>query len=306
VTRQQRHQQKIRDDPVLWEKELARRRARDQKIREDPVLLEEKRARDRARSRRIRKDPVLREKARARDRARYPARRQKIHEDPVLLEKERERHRRRHQSVREDPVLLEKERERNRARDRVRNQSEERKAQIRAAKERFEARQRDERRTRTFLLASLGLLPPVLSPEEKRAQELARKREYSREYYWKRGGREAQGYFRTRQEANRETAQARRIYSTAAEARAAARRRRKARLRGAVTEPYSREEIAERDGWRCHLCGARVSRETWSIDHLVPVSRGGADTRENVRLAHLLCNSRRGARGAAQLLLFGE
>jgi 5-methylcytosine-specific restriction endonuclease McrA len=302
VTRQQRHQQKIRDDPVLWKKELARRRARDQKIREDPVLLEEKRARDRARQRRIREDPVLREKARTRDRARYPARRQKIHEDPVLLEKELARHRRRHQKVREDPALIEKERARNRARDRVRSQDERRKAQIRAAKERFEVRQRDDRRARTFLLASLGLLPPVLTPEERRERE----RERSRQWYWERGGREAKGHFRTRQEANRETAQARRIYPTAAEARAAARRRRKARLRRAETEPYSREEIAERDGWRCHLCRRPVSRKTWTIDHLVPVSRGGADTKANVRLAHHRCNSRRGARGVAQLLLFGE
>jgi len=31
-----------------------------------------------------------------------------------------------------------------------------------------------------------------------------------------------------------------------------------------------------------------------SIDHLVPVSKGGTDDDENLYLAHLMCNKRRG------------
>lgn len=70
--------------------------------------------------------------------------------------------------------------------------------------------------------------------------------------------------------------------------------------------PVNRSEVAERDNWRCHICGQKVTRKNWSLDHLVPLSRGGTHTMDNVALAHLRCNLRRG-RGSlpAQLLLLG-
>jgi 5-methylcytosine-specific restriction endonuclease McrA len=40
-----------------------------------------------------------------------------------------------------------------------------------------------------------------------------------------------------------------------------------------------------------------------TIDHLIPVSKGGADVPENVALAHRSCNCARGNRGAVQLRL---
>src|SRR5690606_9978743 len=71
-------------------------------------------------------------------------------------------------------------------------------------------------------------------------------------------------------------------------------RRRRARLRGVEREPYTTQEIAERDGFRCWLCGRKVDMSlpyphprSASIDHVVPLSKGGDDTRANVRLAHL-------------------
>ena len=42
-----------------------------------------------------------------------------------------------------------------------------------------------------------------------------------------------------------------------------------------------------------------------SMDHLVPRSAGGLDRMDNVALAHLLCNVRRGVGGEAQLRLIG-
>jgi 5-methylcytosine-specific restriction endonuclease McrA len=72
------------------------------------------------------------------------------------------------------------------------------------------------------------------------------------------------------------------------------------------------DQLGERDGWRCHLCRRRVSRtmrsphpRSASFDHLIPVSHGGTDAPENLRLAHRGCNSRRGNRGAVQLQLVG-
>ncbi|MFD6684172.1 HNH endonuclease, partial [Micromonospora parva] len=73
-------------------------------------------------------------------------------------------------------------------------------------------------------------------------------------------------------------------------------RRRRAAKRGGASEPYTLSEIAERDRGRCKLCGGRVAMgqkvphpKAPTIDHVVPVSEGGDDTRANVQLAHFLC-----------------
>lgn len=73
------------------------------------------------------------------------------------------------------------------------------------------------------------------------------------------------------------------------------------------------QRLALRDGWSCHLCGARVDpsligtkdKMRPSVDHLVPISDGGLDEMANTRIAHLRCNARRGAGGTVQLLLVG-
>ncbi|MDX2892491.1 HNH endonuclease signature motif containing protein [Streptomyces scabiei] len=79
-----------------------------------------------------------------------------------------------------------------------------------------------------------------------------------------------------------------------------------------MSEPYTLAEIAARDGGRCGLCGRRVSMK-WkaphpkspTIDHLMPVSEGGDDSRANVQLAHWGCNSAKCNRGSQQLALIG-
>lgn len=60
------------------------------------------------------------------------------------------------------------------------------------------------------------------------------------------------------------------------------------------------EQLAERDGWICWLCGAAVDPDApldaphrGTVDHVVPRSRGGATVPENLRLAHRRCNGRR-------------
>jgi 5-methylcytosine-specific restriction endonuclease McrA len=73
--------------------------------------------------------------------------------------------------------------------------------------------------------------------------------------------------------------------------------RRRARLRGAsVVVRFDREAIFERDGWVCGICGLPVASGEESIDHVVPVSKGGTHEPGNVRLAHRACNNKRGAR----------
>lgn len=91
------------------------------------------------------------------------------------------------------------------------------------------------------------------------------------------------------------------------------RRKNVVRRGAAIVGPtLSIEQLGRRDGWRCHLCCKRVvpavpspHPQSPSFDHLVPISHGGTDAPENLRLAHLGCNSRRGNRGPAQLQLFG-
>ena len=65
----------------------------------------------------------------------------------------------------------------------------------------------------------------------------------------------------------------------------------------------SADVIIERDGNMCHLCNAEIdltlarnSRFGATIDHVIPVSKGGADTLENMRLAHWICNIKKGNR----------
>lgn len=69
---------------------------------------------------------------------------------------------------------------------------------------------------------------------------------------------------------------------------------RKALKKGAARGvPITHLDIAERDHWLCHICHAKVRQQDWSLDHLIPLSRGGLHVPENVALAHKLCNNRR-------------
>lgn len=77
-------------------------------------------------------------------------------------------------------------------------------------------------------------------------------------------------------------------------ARNAMKVRRKRAQAGTQVVPVNRELVAQRDGWCCGICGKRVTRATWSLDHIVPLSRGGSHTYANIVLAHRSCNSRRG------------
>jgi 5-methylcytosine-specific restriction endonuclease McrA len=72
--------------------------------------------------------------------------------------------------------------------------------------------------------------------------------------------------------------------------------------------------IAERDKWRCGICGERVGKGrrhpdplAGSIDHIVPISCGGESADPaNLQLAHFVCNWRKQARPTGeQLRLLG-
>ena len=78
------------------------------------------------------------------------------------------------------------------------------------------------------------------------------------------------------------------------------RHKKRATKASAESEYYSIQEIHERDGWHCQICGKKVNPELkWpdtksaSIDHIIPLSKGGSNKKDNVQLAHLGCNSKK-------------
>lgn len=73
--------------------------------------------------------------------------------------------------------------------------------------------------------------------------------------------------------------------------------RREARKLALDAERIDIERVWERDGWVCWICRAPVDPtkrfpdpSSRSIDHVIPLARGGAHTFANVATAHLRCN----------------
>lgn len=82
----------------------------------------------------------------------------------------------------------------------------------------------------------------------------------------------------------------------------AAKHERRAR-EDAKIERFDPLEVYERDGWLCSICGTEVEPAVLhpdamsaSLDHVVPLSKGGDHTRQNSALAHLICNIRKSAK----------
>jgi hypothetical protein len=80
------------------------------------------------------------------------------------------------------------------------------------------------------------------------------------------------------------------------------------RANGALA--LSVDQLAARDGTRCHICCRKVDmslsgQHKWgpTIEHILPVSLGGTNDANNLALAHRHCNTARGNRGHSQLSL---
>ena len=69
---------------------------------------------------------------------------------------------------------------------------------------------------------------------------------------------------------------------------------------------YTRDHIFKRDGYNCYLCNSPVDLSAshivgtgdWElyphIEHVIPISKGGPDTLDNVKIAHAKCNLDKG------------
>lgn len=90
---------------------------------------------------------------------------------------------------------------------------------------------------------------------------------------------------------------------TARETHRSRQARRRAIATDADAEAIDSIELFERDGWRCGICGHPIPPDLrWpapfsaSIDHILPLAKGGRHTLDNVQAAHLICNISKGAK----------
>ena len=79
----------------------------------------------------------------------------------------------------------------------------------------------------------------------------------------------------------------------------------RARSRGSTVATVDRAAIIARDASTCHLCGLPADQAlAWpdpmslTLDHLLPLSAGGAHDPANLPVAHLVCYQRNGHRHA--------
>jgi len=88
------------------------------------------------------------------------------------------------------------------------------------------------------------------------------------------------------------------------------RRLRRLKENGPIDPTVTLKSLIERDEGICYLCGEPIDESDYtikngvkclglnypSIDHVIPVVKGGTHTWDNVRLAHMGCNAKKGAK----------
>lgn len=78
---------------------------------------------------------------------------------------------------------------------------------------------------------------------------------------------------------------------------------RRGRMLATEYEVIDPRAVFERDDWRCYLCSVAVSKDVpqysatfATLDHVIPLSKGGAHTYANIKTACFPCNTRKGNR----------
>jgi hypothetical protein len=88
--------------------------------------------------------------------------------------------------------------------------------------------------------------------------------------------------------------------------------RRRSLLLSAFVEDVSLDYIGNRDKWICHLCNEKIDKNLSgrnplmpSLDHILPLSKGGEHSNKNVRISHLRCNLKKNNKVVGEPMLFG-
>lgn len=81
---------------------------------------------------------------------------------------------------------------------------------------------------------------------------------------------------------------------------AQARFRRRTRMKNVRYEVVTESDVINAHGTNCHICEGFIDFSlTWphpkskSMDHVIPIAKGGTHVLANVKLAHLTCNLRK-------------
>ena len=89
--------------------------------------------------------------------------------------------------------------------------------------------------------------------------------------------------------------------------------KRRAAKRGNEAEIFSPKDVYERDNWTCYLCGEKINKsqkaphpKSPSLDHVVPICKGGGHVLNNVKAAHLRCNQSKGSKTLEEYREFCE
>lgn len=60
------------------------------------------------------------------------------------------------------------------------------------------------------------------------------------------------------------------------------------------------------DKGECHYCGNKFARKEFTMDHIVPLSRGGSSTKGNVVVCCKECNNQKKSLTPAEIILSGQ
>ena len=84
--------------------------------------------------------------------------------------------------------------------------------------------------------------------------------------------------------------------------------KRKALKKSAFVEDVDRDSVMLRDKWQCHLCKEKIPKDAvWpnglfgTLDHVMPLNKGGLHSYANIKAAHLSCNCSKNDRVIGQL-----
>ncbi|MER5843700.1 HNH endonuclease [Streptomyces prasinus] len=149
-------------------------------------------------------------------------------------------------------------------------------------------------------------------PECKRAFNTDRMRDWNRRHCAKTGQWYHRNYAEQHREYSRRRYQEQPHWRVLHPERAALidARRRMRMLEAQTSEVFAPLDVHTRDGWTCQLCCEPIDQAiAWphpkspSVDHIIPLSRGGAHALSNVQSAHLGCNSSKCDKGMVDAVL---